>query len=214
MSAAPAENLSSTPALLQVSVSKARPRVAEPHLGAVLGKLLEAARDSLHFDRGTAEACLARACELLQVARERDELRTHDAAPVLPRKGLAAWQIRRVKTFIDERLGASIKIADFATLTGLSPSYFSRAFKGSFGESPHAYIVRRRMERVQELMLTSDESLCQIALSCGLADQSHLSKLFRQVIGVTPNAWRRARRGHAKLAQPRSGGPFAGAVPG
>ena len=186
--------------------------VVEPRLEYILGKLLQEARDCLDSDPEAAEACLARACELLQVSRERAEPgATTEAAPAPARTGLAVWQIRRVKAFIDERLGASIKIADFARLTGLSPSYFSRAFKGSFGESPHAYIVRRRMERVQELMLTSDESLCQIALSCGLADQSHLSKLFRQVIGVTPNAWRRARRGHAK-PRPQSAVAFVQSI--
>jgi AraC-like DNA-binding protein len=68
-----------------------------------------------------------------------------------------------------------------------------RAFRESFGCPPHAYLMRRRMECAQGLMLTTNTPLGQIALECGLADQSHLSRLFHKFVGETPAAWRRAR---------------------
>jgi len=79
-----------------------------------------------------------------------------------------------------------------ARVAARSVCYFSRAFKVSFGETPHAYVMRRRVRRAQELMLNSDEPLSHIALACGFADQAHLSRLFRREVGATPSAWRRA----------------------
>jgi AraC-like DNA-binding protein len=76
----------------------------------------------------------------------------------------------------------------------LSASYFSRAFRSDFGESPYAYILRRRIERAQEMMLRTDEPLASIAIACGLADQCHLTRLFHRIVGVSPACWRRLRR--------------------
>jgi AraC-like DNA-binding protein len=73
----------------------------------------------------------------------------------------------------------------------LSMGYFSRAFRQTFGESPFAYIMRRRVRRAQQLMLTSRRPLSQVALECGMCDQSHLCRVFRRVVGINPNAWRR-----------------------
>ena len=109
------------------------------------------------------------------------------------RGGLAPWQIRRVSTYIEEHLGESLQCGDLARLVRLSLSHFMRAFRGSFGCPPHTYLMRRRMERAQGLMLTTDTALGHIALECGLADQSHLSRLFQKFTGESPAAWRRAR---------------------
>jgi AraC-like DNA-binding protein len=107
--------------------------------------------------------------------------------------GLAPWQVRRLKTHMEENLGGAIYCEDLARLVRLSVSHFMRAFKESFGCAPHAFLIRRRMERAQGLMLTTDEALGQIALACGLADQSHLTRLFQKWVGESPAAWRRAR---------------------
>jgi len=107
--------------------------------------------------------------------------------------GLAPWQIRRVATYIDANLAGSIRCEDLARVTRLSVSHFMRAFRESFGAPAHAFLMRRRMERAQGLMLTTDIALGQIALECGLADQSHLTRLFRKFVGESPAAWRRAR---------------------
>jgi AraC-like DNA-binding protein len=75
----------------------------------------------------------------------------------------------------------------------LSGFHFNVAFRKSVGDSPHQYIIRRRIERAQGLMLSTDLSLSEIAAQCGLADQAHLTRLFRKVAGESPAAWRRAR---------------------
>lgn len=108
------------------------------------------------------------------------------------RPGLAPWQIRRVNAYIDTNLDGTIRNRDLAALARLSEFHFNVVFRNSTGESPHAYLMRRRMERAQGLMLSTRMPLCEIASECGLADQAHLTRLFRRLVGDSPAAWRRA----------------------
>jgi AraC family transcriptional regulator len=107
------------------------------------------------------------------------------------RGGLAPWQMRKVDRYLRATLDRSMRVEDLARQVSLSASHFCRAFKTSFGTTPHMYILRLRLELARTLMLTTRDSLSQIALLCGLADQAHLSKLFRREVGETPGAWRR-----------------------
>ena len=115
------------------------------------------------------------------------------AATQQGRGGLAPWQVSRVSKYIDGNLADSIRCEDLARVTRLSVSHFMRAFRESFGAPPHAYLMRRRMERAQDLMLSTDTTIGQIAIECGFADQSHLTRLFHKIVGESPAAWRRAR---------------------
>jgi AraC family transcriptional regulator len=110
-----------------------------------------------------------------------------------PRGGLAPWQIRRVASHVDTHLDAKIGTAELAALVELSVFHFCRAFRASLDESPHTYIMRRRIEHAQGMMLQTPMPLAQIAIACGLADQAHLNKTFRRFVGESPGAWRRAR---------------------
>jgi AraC family transcriptional regulator len=119
-------------------------------------------------------------------------------APKRPRTAgvgpkLLAWQVRKVHEHIEAMLATSIRNKDLAALVKLSEFHFAVAFRNSVGETPHEFLIRRRMERAQRLMLSSDMPLCDIASECGLADQAHLSRLFRRVVGESPASWRRAR---------------------
>ena len=113
-------------------------------------------------------------------------------APV-PGPRLTAWQRRRVLDHIETSLAKPLRNRDLAALVGYSEFHFSVAFRNALGTPPHEYLIRRRIEHAQQLMLSSDLPLCQIAAECGLADQPHLSRLFRKVVGETPAAWRRSR---------------------
>ena len=115
-------------------------------------------------------------------------------APLDFRGGLAPWQKRRVIAHIEANLDQPLSCGTLAELVGLSTSYFNRAFKSSIGRSPHSYLMSRRLERAQELLLATHEPISQIALACGLADQCHLCRLFRKLAGASPAAWRRARQ--------------------
>ena len=109
------------------------------------------------------------------------------------RGGLAAWQILRVRAYIDGNLHRTIHIRDLSAIARRSPAHFSRKFKLAVGESPHAYVVRRRLEKACHLMITGAASLSEIALSVGFSDQAHLCRLFRQAFGQSPASWRRER---------------------
>ena len=127
----------------------------------------------------------------------------NDNAPLpnlLAKGGLAPWQVRKASAYIEANVEGAIGVGDLAALVRLSVSQFSRAFRQSFGQAPHAYIMCRRVARAQTLMLGDSEPLSQIALAVGLADQAHLSKLFRRFTGETPNAWRRAHWEEPALA--------------
>lgn len=140
------------------------------------------------------------------------ELRPHGGTePGATRAVLAPWQARRVAAHIDAHLSQNLRLTDLAAIARLSSSYFSRAFKGSFGQAPHAFIIERRIVRAQQEMLAADEPLSQIAIACGFADQAHLSRAFRRLTGRTPHAWRRARRpraGDADFGTPAAESPF------
>lgn len=105
---------------------------------------------------------------------------------------LLAWQARKVLDHIDRHISSRVLVADLCALVGRSEAHFSRSFRGTFGCSPHAFVVRRRVEFAAKYMLQTDMSLSDIAQGCGFADQAHLCKQFRVVVGKTPAAWRRA----------------------
>ena len=125
-----------------------------------------------------------------------------DSVKAVTRSGLAPWQIRKVRMHLETNLGAKISTQDLASIAGLSPFHFSRAFRDSFGDSPHSYLLRRRIEQSQGLMLTTRASLADIALECGLVDQAHFGKLFRRLVGESPGVWRRARANQDLAAPP------------
>jgi AraC-like DNA-binding protein len=104
---------------------------------------------------------------------------------------LAVWQIRKVKAFIDSSLNSTIRLSNCASQARLSASYFSYAFKATFGTTLRHYIRCRRVARAQQLMVSSNRPLSEIALACGFADQAHYSRVFRDVVGLSPSTWRR-----------------------
>jgi AraC-like DNA-binding protein len=158
-------------------------------LRSAVAELFRALSETLPDHRGSAAECLQRAEALLEAV----ERQATPAAPSTVRQGLAPWQVRRVLAYIDANLDKSIRNKDLAAVARLSEFHFNVAFRNSVGDSPHEYIIRRRMERAQGLMLSTDAPLSEIAVECGLADQAHFTRLFRRVVGETPGAWRRAR---------------------
>ncbi len=173
-----------------------RVETRKPDAGGVqmfVSDLLRAGGNGMAADRDADRDSLAGA--VLAPSSSDFPLR-RQVPPSLPmaqvvRGGLARWQIGRVLHAIREGLDGPIRQKELAAAVQLSPGYFSRAFKQSFGMPPHAYVMRCRIERAKAALLTTATPLCEIALDCGLADQAHLSRLFRRLTGETPCAWRR-----------------------
>lgn len=145
----------------------------------------------LDHDPDGARRCLDRLASLF--ADRRDEPAAVAAPPPF-RGGLTSLQLRRVTEHIETNISRPLRVEALAALVGLSSGHFTAAFKASTGETPHSYIIGRRIRLAQRLMLETDEPLCQIACACGFADQAHLTRLFGSRVGQTPLRWRKAGR--------------------
>jgi AraC family transcriptional regulator len=153
-----------------------------------LAQLLDVARLEIERDREVAKKSLAIASSIL-----RSEIERHSGVRRSTPAGLAPWQASQVRAFINKNLHRTIHVRDLSFVARQSPAHFARSFKLTFGEPPHAYIVKRRLEKACHLMMTSFEPLSDVALSVGFSDQAHLNKLFRQAFGQSPANWRRER---------------------
>lgn len=98
--------------------------------------------------------------------------------------------LRRVRDYIGDNLAQALTLADIAAQAGLSPFHLSRLFKRATGCSLHQYVIAQRVERAKQLLLAGHMPLKEIAQRVGFADQSHLTRQFRRVVGVTPHALR------------------------
>jgi transcriptional regulator GlxA family with amidase domain len=157
-------------------------------LRSAVAEIFTALDETLRDERSKATERLLRARAILETVEQQAV-----SAPVAARGGLAPWQIRRVLTYIDANLDTAIRNKELAAVVRLSACHFNVAFRNSVGHAPHEYITQRRVERAQGLMLSTAKPLSEIAAECGLADQSHLTRLFRRVVGDSPAAWRRVR---------------------
>ncbi|MDK1373306.1 MULTISPECIES: AraC family transcriptional regulator [unclassified Sinorhizobium] len=110
------------------------------------------------------------------------------------RGGLAPWQERRAKEILMAHLDGDIALEELAHECGLSRSHFARAFKETTGAPPHRWLLARRIERAQDLLLNTSLSITEIANSCGFADQSHFTRVFAKMVETGPGEWRRCRR--------------------
>ena len=118
----------------------------------------------------------------------------HDVHRRVQRHGLSPRQLELVTAVIVEKIAEPISVSALSSVVGLSRSYFSHAFRRSVGWTPHAHVVRLRLERAMMLMADTEAALTEVALAAGFADQSHFSRSFRRLTGVTPADWRRAHK--------------------
>ena len=154
----------------------------DPALGALESWLLRG------LEHSEPERRLLSSRLLLSLQEHRGEI---DA--VRSRGGLAPWQERRAKDYIEAQLHRPLCLIEVARQCELSRSHFARSFRRSTGLPPHCWLRLRRVERAKQLMTHSSLPLAHIALACGFADQSHLSRVFARTTGCTPRMWRRGR---------------------
>lgn len=153
-------------------------------MAAAASEFIQRFGEALDLDAASARDCAEQALTLIQTRRQCS----------LATGGLAPWQVKRVAAFIEENLSRRILVDELATIARLSESHFARAFSKSFGAPPRTYVIGRRIELAKRLMHSTKDALCQIALECGFADQAHLSRVFRSIVGLPPHAWRVAQK--------------------
>lgn len=103
-----------------------------------------------------------------------------------------ARHLLRAKDLADTRYSEPLTVADLARTAGLSPAHFSRAFRRTFGESPHQYLLTRRLERAAALLRDTDRTVIEICYAVGLTSVGSFTTSFRRIHGVTPLAYRQA----------------------
>jgi AraC family transcriptional regulator len=146
--------------------------------------LLHRAALLLRSDNPAAMQCLAKVNTLLNPAPAK-------TGPFRYKGGLSLWQSRTATSYIEENLHRTIKVEELAGVCNRSVGSFSINFKSTFGISPHVYILKQRVEIAKRAILETDNALCDIAIDCGLSDQSHLTRMFKRFVGVPPGIWRR-----------------------
>jgi AraC-like DNA-binding protein len=109
----------------------------------------------------------------------------------VPHGGLAGWQQKRLVEYIAKRLDKKTSLTDLVNVAKLSRYHFARAFKHSFGEPPHRYLMSRRIERAKTLLENPAASVTEIAIAVGFADPVSFASAFRRSVGTTPTNYRR-----------------------
>lgn len=103
------------------------------------------------------------------------------------------WRLKRAIEYFEAHLAEPVSLADVAAVTGVTRMHFAAQFRAATGLSPHQYLLRRRIDKAQELLMSTDMPLVDIALSVGFQNQSHFTTVFKRLVEHTPNAWRRSR---------------------
>jgi AraC-like DNA-binding protein len=106
---------------------------------------------------------------------------------------LARWRLKRAIEYVEAQLDKPVSLADVASSAGLTRMHFAAQFRAATGLRPHEYLLRRRIERAQQMLLETGMSLVDIALSVGFQTQAHFTSVFKRYTGQPPRAWRESR---------------------
>ncbi|MFA5955915.1 helix-turn-helix domain-containing protein [Hyphomicrobium sp.] len=164
-----------------------------PILDRLAKALVEAGVNPDKLDRRAENekrlAIVARLFEL-PVSTDTDHDQTSRKAP----SALPKWRLKRVVEYVDANISEQITLAALASTAGMSRMYFASQFKAATGMRPHDYVLNKRIERAQTLLLTTSEPLVEIALSVGFQTQAHFTTIFKKIVGNTPLRWRRGQQ--------------------
>jgi AraC family transcriptional regulator len=124
-------------------------------------------------------------------------LRKHSVASPEPARAPFPGNMTRLQRVIDYmsmHLDERLAMPRLAELSELSPTQFARTFRAATGKTPHGYLLELRIGRARELLETTDLAVIEVGLRCGFEQPSHFATMFRQIVGLSPRAWRIARR--------------------
>ena len=150
---------------------------------AIANALREGTEDGIYID----SIAQMMAAHLARMHSSRSRPTRVPAAPA----GISGSKMRRLVEYIEEHLDGDLRIEGMAAEVDLSPLYLPKAFKAAFGQSPHQYVLSRRIERAKELLSGTSLPVVEVALACGFSSQSHLANWFLRIVGISPAAFRR-----------------------
>lgn len=107
--------------------------------------------------------------------------------------GLSKSKLQQITEYVNEHLHEEVKLIELAAIAQISPYHFLRLFKQSTGLTPHQYILQRRIDKAKYLLQESKLSITDIAFRVGFCDQSHLTRCFKRLLGMTPKQFQSAR---------------------
>ncbi len=113
---------------------------------------------------------------------------THQPIIQLPTGGMPKHKLHQATDYINDHLEQELSLSNLAAVVQMSPFHFARLFKQSTGLAPHQFVIRCRVERAKELLLQGKLGIADIAVEVGFANQSHLTRHFKRIVGVTPRA--------------------------
>jgi AraC family transcriptional regulator len=123
---------------------------------------------------------------------------------------LARWRLKRAIDYVDAQFDQPVSLADVASSAGLTRMHFAAQFRAATGLRPHEYLLRRRIERAQDMLLGTSMSLVDVALSVGFQTQAHFTSVFKRYAGQPPRAWRESHGVSVNPAALRDGNFSAG----
>ena len=116
-------------------------------------------------------------------------------------RALQKWRLKRVVEYVDHHLSGKITLLDLAAVAGLSRMHFASQFRAATGFRPHEYLLRRRIQRAEDLLRQSTMTLVEVALTVGFQTQAHFTTVFKRFVGDTPYQWRNAHCASGRRAK-------------
>ena len=159
-----------------------------------LSRALEAAEDS-HDGFGNLYADAVRLAIVTRLLTLRSDPQPDPDEPAArSTAALSKWRWKRVVEYVDSHLDETITLADMAAVAGLSRMYFAAQFRAATGIRPHEFLLRRRIDRAKQMLIETEMTLVDVALSVGFQNQAHFTTVFGRFVGETPYRWRCGNR--------------------
>jgi len=155
---------------------------------AILEELQDSSRHNGYYVDGLAAAIAAR------LISHHTTLPTADDGLPAGKSSTNDTRLLRLCAFIESSLSEDLSLAVLSSEIGMSPDHLIRTFRKQFGETPHSYITRRRIEQAKHLLVSTNIPIAELALALGFSDQSHLTLTFRRMVGVGPAQYRRQHK--------------------
>jgi AraC-like DNA-binding protein len=105
-------------------------------------------------------------------------------------RALQKWRLKRVVEYVENHLSEKNALSDLAAIAGLSRMHFASQFRKATGLRPHEFLLRRRIQRAEELLRNTTMPIAEISLTVGFQTHAHLTTVFKRFAGCTPRRWR------------------------